>query len=121
MHAFLIWDDKMEKKEIIDINEFAKLDLRIGKIVDAERIEGSKKLIKLEVDVGDEMRPLVAGIAEDYISEDLIGKLVPILANLKSAKLMGVESRGMILAVDVKGKPILLHPDKEVPAGSRVR
>ena len=121
MHAFLIWDDKMEKKEIININEFAKLDLRIGKIVNAERIEGSKKLVKLEVDVGDEMRPLVAGIAEDYIPEDLIGKLVPILANLKPAKLMGVESRGMILAVDVKGKPILLHPDKEVPAGSRIR
>jgi len=112
----------MEKKEIIDINEFAKLDLLIGKIVNAEKIEGSKKLIKLDVDVGDEMRPLVAGIAEeDYIPEDLIGKLVPILANLKPAKLMGVESRGMILAVDVKGKPILLHPDKEVPAGSRIR
>ena len=121
MHAFLIWDDKMEKKEIIDITEFAKLDLLIGKIVDAEKIEGSKKLIKLEVDVGDEMRQLVAGIAEDYIPEALIGKLVPILANLKPAKLMGVESRGMILAVDVKGKPILLHPDKEVPAGSRIR
>ena len=121
MHAFLIWDDKMEKKEIIDLNEFARLDLRIGKIVNAERIEGSKKLIKLEVDVGGEMRQLVAGIAEDYIPEDLIGKLVPVLANLKPAKLMGVESRGMILAVEVNGKPILLHPDKEVPAGSRIR
>jgi methionyl-tRNA synthetase len=121
MHAFLMWDDKMEKKEIIDLNEFARLDLRIGKIENAERIEGSKKLIKLDVDVGDEMRQLVAGIAEDYNPKDLISKLVPVLVNLKPAKLMGVESRGMILAVDVKGKPILLHPDKEVPAGSRVR
>ncbi len=111
----------MENNEIINMSEFAKLDLRIGKIVNAERIAGSKKLIKLDVDVGDEMILLVAGIAEDYIPEDLIGKLVPILVNLKPAKLMGVESRGMILAVDVKGKPILLHPDKEVPAGSRIR
>jgi len=111
----------MENNEIINMSEFARLDLRIGKIVNAERIEGSKKLIKLDVDVGDEMRQLVAGIAEDYIPEDLIGKLVPILVNLKPAKLMGVESRGMILAVDVKGKPILLYPDKEVPAGSRIR
>ena len=107
--------------EIIDINEFAKLDLRIGKIENAERVEGSKKLIKLEVDVGDETRQLVAGIAEEYNPESLIGKLVPVLANLKPVKLMGVESQGMILAVDVNGKPILLHPDREVPAGSRVR
>ena len=108
-------------EEIIDINEFAKLDLRIGKIENAERVEGSKKLIKLEVDVGDETRQLVAGIAEEYNPESLIGKLVPILANLKPVKLMGVESQGMILAVDVNGKPILLHPDREVPAGSRIR
>nr|QNO55510.1 methionine--tRNA ligase [Methanosarcinales archaeon ANME-1 ERB7] len=108
-------------EEIIDINEFAKLDLRIGKIENAERVEGSKKLIKLEVDVGDETRQLVAGIAEEYTPESLIGKLVPILANLKPVKLMGVESQGMILAVDVNGKPILLHPDREVPAGSGIR
>jgi methionyl-tRNA synthetase len=111
----------MGDNEIIDMGEFARLDLRIGKIANAEKIEGSKKLIKLDVDVGDEMRQMVAGIAEDYIPEDLIGKLVPVLANLKPAKLMGVESRGMILAVEVNGKPILLHPDTEVPAGSRIR
>jgi methionine--tRNA ligase beta chain len=111
----------MADNEIINMSEFARLDVRIGKIVSAERIEGSKKLIKLEVDGGDETRQLVAGIAEEYAPEDLIGKLVPILANLKPAKLRGVESQGMILAVDVAGKPILLHPDKEVPAGSRVR
>jgi methionyl-tRNA synthetase len=115
---------KMENKKIIvDISEFAKLDLRIGKIVDAERIKGSRKLSKLEVDVGmgNEMRQIVAGIAEEYNPESLIGELVPVLVNLKTARLMGVESQGMILAVDVSGKPILLHPDKEVPVGSRVR
>ena len=111
----------MADNELINMSEFARVDVRIGKIVSAERIAGSKKLIKLDVDVGDETRQLVAGIAEEYTPEDLIGKLVPILANLKPAKLMGVESKGMILAVDVAGKPILLHPDQEVPAGSRVR
>jgi methionyl-tRNA synthetase len=111
----------MEHKEVIEMSEFAKLDLRIGKIMNAERIEGSKKLIKLNVDVGNEMRQLVAGIAEEYTPERLIGKLVPVLVNMKPAKLMGVESRGMILAGEVNGKPILLHPDREVPAGSRIR
>jgi methionine--tRNA ligase beta chain len=111
----------MESKGIIEMSEFAKLDLRIGKIVNAERIEGSKKLITLNVDVGNEMRQLVAGIAEEYTPEHLIGAFVPVLVNLKPAKLMGVESQGMILAVDVNGKPILLHPDREVPAGSRIR
>ncbi|MGB7531886.1 MAG: methionine--tRNA ligase subunit beta [Halobacteriota archaeon] len=110
----------MGNKEIIDINEFAKLDLRIGRIANAERIEGSKKLIRLEVDIGNEQRQVVAGIAEQYRPENLIGELVPVLVNLKPAKLMGVESQGMILAVEVKGKPILLHPDKEVPVGSRI-
>lgn len=111
----------MANKEIMDISEFAKLDLRIGKIENAERIEGSKKLIKLDVDVGNERRQMVAGIAEEYNPEDLIGELVPVLVNLKPVKLMGVESQGMILAVEVNGKPILLHPDREVPAGSRIR
>ncbi len=112
---------EMGNKEIIDINEFARLDLRIGRIANAERIEGSKKLIRLEVDIGNEQRQVVAGIAEEYNPESLIGELVPVLVNLKPAKLMGVESQGMILAVDVNGKPILLHPDKEVPAGSGIR
>ena len=111
----------MGNKEIIDINEFAKLDLRIGRIANAERIEGSKKLIRLEVDIGNEQRQVVAGIAEEYRPENLIGELIPVLVNLKPAKLMGVESQGMILAVDVNGRPILLHPDTEVPAGSRIR
>ena len=111
----------MEDKVVIDMSEFAKLDLRMGKILNAERLPGSRKLIKLSVDVGDEVRQLVAGIAEEYTPESLIGKLVPVLVNLKPAKLMGVESRGMILAVEVNRRPILLHPDKEVPAGSRVR
>ena len=109
--------------EQIKIEEFERLDLRIGRIKDAARIEGSKKLIKLKVDIGDEYgrsRQLVAGIADEYKPEDLIGKLVPVLVNLEPKKFMGVESQGMLLAVSVDGKPVLLHPDKNVPPGSRV-
>jgi len=111
------------RMEQIRIEEFERLDLRIGRIKDAARIEGSKKLIKLEVDIGDEHgrnRQLVAGIADEYKPEELIGKLVPVLVNLEPKKLMGVESQGMLLAVSVDGKPVLLHPDKDVPPGSRV-
>ena len=110
-----------ETKELVDIKDFAKLDIRIGRIVKAERIEGSKKLIRLEIDLGNEVRQVVAGIAEVYRPEELIGKLVPVLVNIKPAKLMGVESRGMILAVDVDGKPVLLHPDRDVPLGSKIK
>ena len=109
------------EENVIDIDYFTKLDLRIGKIVKAERIKKSKKLLKLEIDIGDEIRQVVAGIAENHEPESLIGKLVPILVNLKPAKLMGIESQGMILAVDVDGKAILLHPEKEVPIGSKIR
>ncbi|RLI79737.1 methionine--tRNA ligase [Archaeoglobales archaeon] len=111
--------EKME--EVVDIEEFTKLDLRIGKIVKAEKIKKSKKLLKLEVDIGNEVRQVVAGIAESYEPESLVGKLVPILVNLKPAKLMGVESQGMILAVDVDGKAILMHPERDVPVGSKIR
>jgi len=111
----------MENTALLEMSDFARLDLRIGKIERAERLKGSKKLVRLEVDLGRELRQLVAGIAEDYKPEDLAGRLVVVVANLKPAKLMGVESRGMILAVDVEGKPVLLQPDKDVPAGSRVR
>ncbi len=112
---------KEVEENVIDIDYFTKLDLRIGKIVKAERIKKSKKLLKLEIDIGNEIRQVVAGIAENHEPESLIGKLVPILVNLKPAKLMGVESQGMILAVDVDGKAILLHPEKEVPIGSKIR
>ena len=110
-----------ESENLVDIKDFAKLDIRIGRIIKAERIKGSRKLLRLEVDIGDEIRQIVAGIAETYSPEDLIGKLVPVLVNIKPAKLMGVESRGMILAVDVDGKAVLLQPEREVPVGSKIR
>ncbi len=105
----------------VTIEDFKKLDLRVGKVVSAERIEGSKKLMKLIVDIGEEKRQIVAGIAESYSPEELNEKLVVVLANLKPARLMGVESKGMILAADVDGKPVLLVPDREVKPGERIK
>ncbi len=111
----------MDNKERIGIEDFEKLDIRIGEIKNAVRIEGSKKLIKLDVDIGrGENIPLVAGIASEYKPEQLIGKLIPVLVNVEPVRLMGVESQGMLLAAVVDGKPVLLHPDREVPPGSEV-
>jgi methionine--tRNA ligase beta chain len=106
---------------MISFDDFNKLEIRIGTILEAEKVEGADKLLKLLVDIGDEKRTLVAGIAQDYQPKDIIGKQIPILANLEPKKLRGIESQGMILAVDIEGKATLLHPDKEVPNGSKVR
>jgi len=114
-------ETKAEETKTISIDEFKKLDLRIGKILKAEKIKGSKKLMRLEVDIGGEIRQVVAGIAEVYKPEDVVGKLVPVVVNMQPAKLMGVESRGMILAADIDGKPVLLHPDRDVPPGTKIR
>jgi methionine--tRNA ligase beta chain len=107
--------------DIITYEDFMKLDIRIGKILSAERVEGTDKLLKLEMEVGDEKRDLVAGIAASYSPEDIIGKLVPVLLNLQPRKIRGIESQGMILAADNEGEPVILNPDKGVPSGSSVR
>jgi methionine--tRNA ligase beta chain len=106
---------------MITYDDFSKLDIRIGKIVSAEKVEKTAKLLKLSIDLGTEIRQLVAGIAETYEPSDLIGKLIPMLANLEPRKIRGIESQGMILAVDVEGKPILLHPERDAPVGSAIR
>lgn len=108
-------------KEMITFEDFEKLDIRIGKVVSAERIPETEKLIKIEVDLGEETRQLVAGIAGFVKLDSLVGKELPVLVNLAPRKLRGVESQGMILAVDVNGKPVLLHPEREVPPGSMVK
>ena len=107
--------------ENINFEEFQKIDLRVGKIIEAERIEGADKLLKLKVDLGEEKRQLVAGIAKFYQSEDLIGKEIVVVANLEPKILRGIESQGMLLAADVEGKPVLLKPDQEVPPGTKIR
>jgi len=107
--------------ENINFEEFQKIDLRVGKIIEAEKIEGTDKLLKLKVDLGGEKRQLVAGIAKFYQPEDLIGKEIIVVANLEPKILRGIESQGMLLAADVEGKPVLLKPDKEVPPGTKIR
>ncbi len=106
---------------MLSFAEFQKLDIRIGTITSAEKVEGTDKLLKLEVDLGDKPRQLVAGVADFYEVDEIIGKQVPVLTNLEPKTLRGVKSQGMILATDNKGQPVMLHPDQEVPNGSIVR
>ena len=106
----------------ISIDEFMKVELRVAKVLEAEAVPKSKKLVKLKVDVGNEQRTIVAGIAEAYQPEQLLGRTIAIVFNLKPAKLMGIESNGMVLAASVgDGKPILVSFDEPVPPGARVR
>ena len=106
---------------MINYDDFQKLDIRIATILEAEPIPETLKLLKLKVDLGDELRTLVAGIAETYKPEDIIGKQIPILTNLEPRTIKGVESNGMILAIDIENKAILLKPLKKVPNGSKIR
>ncbi|MGE3277228.1 MAG: methionine--tRNA ligase [Vicinamibacterales bacterium] len=107
--------------EPISIDDFMKVQLRVAKILEAERVPKSKKLVKLLVDAGTEQRTIVAGIAESYEPEALVGKAIVIVANLKPAKLMGIESNGMVLAASPEGGgAILLNPEPATP-GTRVR
>jgi methionyl-tRNA synthetase len=105
----------------IDISEFAKVELRVAVVTAAERIAGSKKLLKLQVDLGNESRQIVSGIADAYTPESLVGKKVALVSNLKPAKLMGVESNGMVLAASLDGKAVLCVFDADVPAGTRIK
>jgi methionyl-tRNA synthetase len=108
---------------VIDYEDFAKLDIRVGKVLLVEPVKKSKKLLRIEVDIGEEKpRQLVAGMASYYTPEELVGKSVIVLANLKPAKLCGVESNGMMLAADDGGAIVAaLMPDKEIKSGSRIR
>jgi len=106
----------------ITIDDFMKVELRVAKVLAAERVPKSNRLVKLQVDVGSEQRQLVAGIAEAYEPEALIGRTVVIVFNLKPAKLMGVESNGMVLAASPDGgKPMLVSFDTPPDPGTRVR
>ena len=130
--------------ETISFEDFKKLDIRIGEILAAEKVEGSEKLLKLTVDFGPApikpepvgewievqtddkaegriKRQIIAGIAQFYAPEALVGKLCPFAYNLEPKMLAGLESQGMLLCPSDKGNPILLHPDKMVPPGSVVK
>ena len=106
----------------ISIDDFMKVELRVAKVLAAEKVPNSRKLVKLSIDVGTEQRTLVAGIAEAYEPEQLVGRTIVMVFNLKPAKLMGIESNGMVLAASADGgKPILVSFDQDVPLGARVR
>jgi methionyl-tRNA synthetase len=106
----------------ITIDDFMKVELRTAKVLAAEKVPNSRKLIKLNIDVGTEQRTLVAGIAEAYEPEALVGRTIVMVFNLKPAKLMGIESNGMVLAASPDGgKPALVGLDQEIPPGTRVR
>jgi methionyl-tRNA synthetase len=106
----------------ISIDDFMKVDLRVAKVLTAEKVPNSRKLMKLTIDVGTEQRTLVAGIAEAYEPEQLVGRTIGMVFNLKPAKLMGIESNGMILAASPEGgKPTLVAFDGDIAPGSRIR
>jgi methionyl-tRNA synthetase len=105
----------------ITIDDFMKVDLRVANITAAEPVPNATKLLKLTVEMAGETRTLLAGIAEMYQSDELVGRQVVVVANLQPRKMRGIESQGMLLAADVEGQAILLQPETKVPSGSRVR
>jgi methionyl-tRNA synthetase len=112
-----------EESSIITIDDFAKVDLRVAVVLAAERVPKTDKLLKLDLDLGFEKRTIVSGIAQFYEPEALVGRRIVIVANLKPAKLRGVESRGMLLAAGGRGDGEelgLITLDKEIPPGTRV-
>jgi methionyl-tRNA synthetase len=108
------------KPDLLTIDEFRRVELRAGKIVEAERVPKSNKLIRMIVDFGAERRQIVGGIGKKYAPEQLVGRTCPFVVNLQPAKLMGVESNGMIMAGNLDGEPILLLFLEDVPPGSKI-
>jgi len=106
--------------EMINFEDFVKIDLRIGKIIEVEKVEGSSKIIKTTVDLGEEKRQILAGIGKFYTPEELINKIVIVVANLSPKKIMGMDSEGMILAVKDDNNLSLLGVDKEIKIGSKI-
>jgi len=108
-------------EDLIDIDYFKKVDLRVARIVEAERVEKSEKLVKLQLDLGElGRRQIVAGIAKYYTPEELVGRLIVVVANLKPAKLMGIESRGMLLAAKINDKLTLLTVSSDIEPGAKI-
>lgn len=111
---------------MLSIDDFKKIELKVVKIVEAEKVEGSEKLLKLKVEDGKNeageptFRQLVSGIAKFYSPEEMIGKNIVIVANLEPRNLMGLESNGMIVAAENESGPVLLVPEKDIPAGAKI-
>ena len=111
----------MEEKEEISIDDFDKIQLRVGEVLKCEPVPKAKKLLVSQIRIGDEVRQIVSGIAKFYTPEDMVGKKVAVITNLVPVKLCGVESQGMILAAsDDEGNLSVLTPDKDIIAGSEI-
>lgn len=107
---------------MVTIDDFLKLELKVGTVLEAEALEESEKLIKLKVDLGEgEPRQILAGLKQFYLPEDLKDKQIVIIANLEPKVMMGYQSNGMLLAADTEDGPVFLTPSKQVPPGSKIR
>jgi len=107
-------------EEKITIEDFIKIDLRVGKILHAEEVEDSRKMLKLDVDIGEEKRTIYAGVKKSYAPEELINKLVIVIVNLLPREMKFGTSDGMMLATQSDGEIVVLQPEKEVAPGSKV-
>ena len=104
---------------MISFEDFQKLNLKVARIVEASRVEDSNKLMKLEINLGEEKRQLVAGIAKAYNADELEGREIIVVANLEPKEIFGLQSQGMLLAAD-SDQPVLLQPDQEVEPGTKI-
>jgi len=106
--------------DVITMKEFKRLDIRIGTVAEVEKVSGSDKLYKLQVDIGGELRQIVTGLVDWYTANDLSGKVIAVVLNMKPAKIFGQWSYGMLLAAEIDGKLALLTTDHEIPNGARI-
>jgi len=107
---------------MINYDDFSKVELKVGTVLEAEDLEESEKLLKLKVDLGEEEpRQILAGVKQWYKPKDFVGKQVVVVVNLEPRKMMGLESAGMMLAADSKDGPVFLKPAKKVPPGTKIR
>jgi len=112
---------KEDKANIVSYDEFKKIDLRVGKVISAEEVSGTDKLLKLEISLGAETRIIVAGIKKHYSVEEILGKKIVMVTNLQPVKLRGIESQGMLLAAVKDNKVVLLTIDKDIDVGSKIQ
>lgn len=106
---------------MLKFEDFSKLDIKIGTVVEAEKVPETNKLIKVVVDIGTEKRQIIAGIGKKYNASDLVGKQIPVVLNIEPAIIRGIESQGIFVAIDTGKEPFLLIPETKVPNGSKVR
>jgi len=114
-------EQEEKKMDLITYHDFKKIDLRVARILSAEPVEKTDKLLRIQIDLGSEQRQIVAGIAEAYTPEELTGKLVAVVANLEPAVIRGVESNGMLLAASNEKDIVVLTLDKHIESGAMIK